>query len=146
MTRGQGAFEYILMLAGLLLVVLLILVVLQGTQAGTQQDIKIKSCYSDLLKNTGCFSSSASFDLNRQPASIPTSCTSIGTTVLDDQGYCANKWDCGDLSTNLRPSGTVAQVAGGSSPVGCASGSPPAGCTNGVPYATGSGAAGYAVC
>ena len=33
--RAQGAFEYILMLAGILLIVVLIILILQGTIAGT---------------------------------------------------------------------------------------------------------------
>jgi len=35
MKRGQGAFEYILMLSGVLLIVILIIFILQGTLAGT---------------------------------------------------------------------------------------------------------------
>jgi len=34
MKRGQGAFEYILMLSGVLLIVILIIFILQGTLAG----------------------------------------------------------------------------------------------------------------
>jgi len=35
MKRGQGAFEYILMLSGVLLIVILIIFILQGTLSGT---------------------------------------------------------------------------------------------------------------
>ena len=35
MKRGQGAFEYILMLSGVLLIVILIIFILQGTLTGT---------------------------------------------------------------------------------------------------------------
>jgi len=35
MKRGQGAFEYILMLSGVLLIVILIIYILQGTLSGT---------------------------------------------------------------------------------------------------------------
>jgi uncharacterized protein (UPF0333 family) len=39
MKRGQGAFEYILMLSGVLLIVILIIFILQGTLSGTNNTI-----------------------------------------------------------------------------------------------------------
>jgi len=37
--RGQGAFEYILMLSGVLLIVILIIFILQGTLSGTNNTL-----------------------------------------------------------------------------------------------------------
>ncbi len=59
--RGQGAFEYILMLAGLMLVVLLILVVLQGTQGGQQQQLQMNLCYQEILRSPSCRAANGSF-------------------------------------------------------------------------------------
>jgi len=52
--RGQGAFEYILMLSGVLLIVILIIFILQGTLAGTNNTMAAQ-------QNT--FNSSVSIDV-----------------------------------------------------------------------------------
>jgi len=54
MKRGQGAFEYILMLSGVLLIVILIIFILQGTLAGTNNTMAAQ-------QNT--FNSSVSIDI-----------------------------------------------------------------------------------
>ncbi|MFA5246320.1 MAG: class III signal peptide-containing protein [Candidatus Micrarchaeia archaeon] len=43
MKRGQGAFEYILMLSGVLLIVILIIFILQGTLAGTGNQLNTQA-------------------------------------------------------------------------------------------------------
>ncbi|MFA5246322.1 MAG: class III signal peptide-containing protein [Candidatus Micrarchaeia archaeon] len=41
--KGQGAFEYILMLSGVLLIVILIIFILQGTLAGTGNQLNTQA-------------------------------------------------------------------------------------------------------
>jgi len=54
MKRGQGAFEYILMLSGVLLIVILIIFILQGTLAGTN---------NTMAAQQGTFNSSVSVQI-----------------------------------------------------------------------------------
>ncbi|MFQ5406207.1 MAG: hypothetical protein ACE5DI_03570 [Candidatus Micrarchaeia archaeon] len=98
--RGQGAFEYILMLAGLLLVVLLILVVLQGTSGGASEDLDRKGCYNELLNNPGCYYTNGSFDTTGMPLGSTPSCVDIGAVNIGDAD--ANI-ECVDLPANLVP-------------------------------------------
>ena len=92
--RGQGAFEYILMLAGLMLVVLLILVVLQGTAGGQQQGIARTVCYQDILKDPSCRFSNGTYNPGV-----------IALTLNSSNCYKTTPgiWNCSNLPTNLRP-------------------------------------------
>ncbi|HLC47647.1 MAG TPA: class III signal peptide-containing protein [Candidatus Norongarragalinales archaeon] len=57
MKRGQGAFEYILLLAGVLLIVVLAIIILRGTigKGGTQTDLN--TCKAQLAGVSVCTNS-----------------------------------------------------------------------------------------
>ncbi|MBI5228889.1 class III signal peptide-containing protein [Candidatus Micrarchaeota archaeon] len=62
MKKGQGAFEYILLLAGVLLIVVIIVVLLRGplAQTGPAQAMK-QACYTQLASSSGCWDTSGNF-------------------------------------------------------------------------------------
>jgi hypothetical protein len=54
--RGQGAFEYILLLAGVLLIVVLAIIILRGTlTGGNQKEINKQACLSVIAKTAACY-------------------------------------------------------------------------------------------
>ncbi|MFA6049407.1 MAG: hypothetical protein WC792_05690 [Candidatus Micrarchaeia archaeon] len=100
--RGQGAFEYILLLAGLMLVVLLILVTLNSINTSSQTSIQRTTCYQELMKSPGCLGPTRVFDpaLNAtatNPSSVPTCLKLWGSGVEQYNGSCAF------VPANLRP-------------------------------------------
>ncbi|MFH0971206.1 MAG: class III signal peptide-containing protein [Candidatus Micrarchaeota archaeon] len=54
MKRGQGAFEYILLLAGVLLIVVLAIIILRGTLTGNQEPAKAQ-CLAGIAKAGVCY-------------------------------------------------------------------------------------------
>ena len=94
MKRGQGAFEYILMLSGVLLIVILIIFILQGTLSGTN---------NTMAAQTNTFNSSVTIDVvpqytqclivtstgNGITGTVPC-CALNGGTAGTGSGQCSN--------------------------------------------------------
>ena len=88
------------MLAGLMLVVLLILVVLQGTSGGAAADLATKKCYAEVVNNPVCYDSDGQFVLTGviTTTNAP-SCTATNLPNID----ATPGTSCGDLPANLQP-------------------------------------------
>jgi hypothetical protein len=57
--KGQGTFEYVLLLAGVLLIVVLAIVLLRGgIFGGGAKDVALQSCKAELAKSPGCYTGS----------------------------------------------------------------------------------------
>ena len=58
MKKGQGAFEYVLLLGGVLLIVVLAVVLLRGGLfESSSQNVQLSACQNSLVTSPGCFSS-----------------------------------------------------------------------------------------
>lgn len=80
--RGQGTFEYVLLLGGVLLIVVLALVVLQGSFLQTSSgvsDVELKKCRLSAQSSVSCINSDGSFN---------------GSKPFDLLGYQANPVLC----------------------------------------------------
>ncbi|MBI5226204.1 hypothetical protein HY994_03105 [Candidatus Micrarchaeota archaeon] len=80
--RGQGTFEYVLLLGGVLLIVVLALVVLQSSffQTATGvSDVQLKQCKASAQQATACYDSVTIFN---------------GSKTFDMLGYAANPLLC----------------------------------------------------
>ncbi|MFA6049408.1 MAG: hypothetical protein WC792_05695 [Candidatus Micrarchaeia archaeon] len=110
--RGQGAFEYILMLAGLMLVVLLILVVLSSSSGSSSKDTLTKQCYAELQRAIACRSADGSFNSAGNPGANLEPCASYGYEISDCDNAAglmnchkidaAKDWACSDLPANVQ--------------------------------------------
>ncbi len=62
MKKGQGTFEYILLLAGILLIVVLAIVLLRGGLfGGTSNTVQVNSCRNQLAQS-GCYYANGSWN------------------------------------------------------------------------------------
>ncbi len=77
--KGQGMFEYILLLAGILLIVVLAVVVLRGGLfGGAEKDIKIQSCQAALSRLSLCYDTSGVWQVSSVgPGTVPSACAGI---------------------------------------------------------------------
>ncbi|MEM0475348.1 MAG: class III signal peptide-containing protein [Candidatus Norongarragalinales archaeon] len=63
MRKGQGTFEYILLLAGILLIVVLAIVLLRGGIFQTSQaNIQRDACKSALVQSSSCYNADGSWN------------------------------------------------------------------------------------
>ncbi len=103
MKRAQGTFEYVLLLGGVLLIVVLAVVLLRGGlfQSG-EKDVKLQQCKLVLVKN-GYFSPSAACT-NGDGSDKPDSTLLTPTPLPDDCLQYNTKYDP-DLTTcgQVRP-------------------------------------------
>jgi uncharacterized protein (UPF0333 family) len=54
--KGQGAFEYVLLLGGVLLIVVLAVVLLRGGLfESSSQNVELSACQNSLVTSPGCF-------------------------------------------------------------------------------------------
>jgi len=54
--KGQGAFEYVLLLGGVLLIVVLAVVLLRGGLfQSSSQNVELSACQNSLVTSPGCF-------------------------------------------------------------------------------------------
>jgi hypothetical protein len=53
--KGQGAFEYVLILAGVLLIVVLAIVILRGGLGGNARELALASCTNQIAKVGACY-------------------------------------------------------------------------------------------
>lgn len=75
--KGQGMFEYILLLAGILLIVVLAVVVLRGgIFQGANKDIQIQSCQASLARLSVCYDASGNWVPAATVTPIPGACIS----------------------------------------------------------------------
>ncbi len=96
--RGQGAFEYILMLAGLMLVVLLILVVLSGTSGTSSTQANLNVCYNQVLNSFDCkYSTNLSYAYGNNLTNRPSACTSANASMV---------WNCSSVPAALQKNTT----------------------------------------
>ena len=57
--RGQGTFEYVLLLGGVLLIVVLAVVLLQGTFGTSKGNVNKNSCTAALVQDQTCWTGGA---------------------------------------------------------------------------------------
>ncbi|PIO06626.1 hypothetical protein COT29_00175 [Candidatus Micrarchaeota archaeon CG08_land_8_20_14_0_20_59_11] len=81
MKRGQGAFEYVLLLAGVLLIVVLAVVLLRGGifQSGGK-DVAVQNCQRALAQSSVCYDTEGSWVPEGVPTPAPSACTQLNTT------------------------------------------------------------------
>ncbi len=98
--RGQGAFEYILMLAGLMLVVLLILVVLNATGGSTGKQADYNQCQNQIKASAACLNADGTFNTAGNPGGATgepgTDADSGAGLTACNRIDAAKDWDCGD--------------------------------------------------
>ncbi len=95
MKRGQGTFEYVLLLAGVLLIVVLAIVLLRGgVFGGGAKDVALQGCRAELAKSSGCYEGGVwkedgtttmgpackSFIVN-YPTNVGNTCDATGTDI-----------------------------------------------------------------
>ncbi len=96
--RGQGAFEYILMLAGLMLVVLLILVVLSGSSGTSSTQAASNVCYTQILNSFDCkYSTNLSYAYGNNLTNRPSACITANRTMA---------WNCSSVPAALQKNTT----------------------------------------
>jgi hypothetical protein len=100
--RGQGAFEYILLLAGVLLIVVLAIIILRGTLTGNKEGARAQ-CLASIAKATPCYNADGSWN--------------VTTAVTDPTGYNFADWGvdatkCLTDSTTSALAGTTWRVSG----------------------------------
>ena len=103
MKRGQGTFEYVLLLGGVLLIVVLAIVVLQNTAQQSFQGAGKNQCTARLLTDISCNSatgynscgitdgsqySGCTFPAGTLTGTAPTGCTG---TLTGTQKFCGTK-------------------------------------------------------
>ncbi|MFA4946662.1 MAG: class III signal peptide-containing protein [Candidatus Micrarchaeia archaeon] len=82
MRKAQGAFEYVLLLGGVLLIVVLAVVLLRGGLfESSSQNVQLSACQNALVTAPGCFADGVWQDAIQVPVS--TSCYA----TLDNAGY-----------------------------------------------------------
>lgn len=85
-------FEYILLLAGILLIVVLAIVVLRGGLfGGAEQDIQLQNCQAALSRASSCYNSTGGWNSWGEPTPYPQACSNI------DYNSSAS---CADLDVN----------------------------------------------
>ncbi|MFH0836449.1 MAG: class III signal peptide-containing protein [Candidatus Micrarchaeota archaeon] len=97
MNKGQGSFEYILLLAGILLIVVLAFVLLRGSFPPVDEHTRYANCRA-LLVGTDCYDSKGDWDSTRI-VHLGTVCSGIlggNEGVICNQGGDPNKCTCGD--------------------------------------------------
>jgi len=66
--KGQGTFEYVLLLAGVLLIVVLAIVLLRGgIFGGGAKDVSLQACKLELTKSGNCYTGSEWNDKGGMP-------------------------------------------------------------------------------
>ncbi len=107
--KGQGTFEYILLLAGILLIVVLAIVLLRGGIFQTSQsNIQRDSCRSALVQSSSCYTATGGWN----PAgniTIPTTghvCSAFARVLTTPPCTAASQF--GDAFNN--PAGTGNQI------------------------------------
>jgi hypothetical protein len=88
--KGQGAFEYVLLLAGVLLIVVLAIVLLRGGLGGAgDQQVMYNMCKNELAGASQCWLANGNPNPSGVPSPMPPSClqyqTKYSATVT-----CAN--------------------------------------------------------
>lgn len=98
--KGQGMFEYILLLAGILLIVVLAIVVLRGGLfGGAEQDIRLQNCHAALTRSSYCYDAGGAWNSTGLPTPYPQACISID--YEQSANGCGN--DVGDCECGPRP-------------------------------------------
>jgi hypothetical protein len=104
--KGQGTFEYVLLLAGVLLIVVLAIVLLRGgIFGGGAKDVSLQACKAELAKSSGCYSGSSWLTSGYKPTEANSACaafiTSYSTYVQSQTGSCPSTATAGkDLDYN----------------------------------------------
>jgi len=95
MRKGQGTFEYVLLLAGVLLIVVLAIVLLRGgIFGGGAKDVALQSCKAELAKSA-CYVGGVWTPTNSVP--IGDSCKAFVINYRDG-GY-VEQGDCSTVTT-----------------------------------------------
>ncbi len=109
MKRGQGAFEYILMLAGVMLGVLVIVLLLRGQVASAGRTVSSSSSAAGKVSALPCMNSSGCFLLNDfEDASVGewvVGCGAVGTSVSVSSNV-PNIWVPNTLSLKISAGST----------------------------------------
>ena len=82
MKKGQGTFEYILLLAGVLLIVVLAIVLLRGgIFQGSQANIQKDSCQTALVQSSSCYDAAGTWNPSGN-VSVPGPCVQFATPTV----------------------------------------------------------------
>ncbi|MEK6953670.1 MAG: class III signal peptide-containing protein [Candidatus Micrarchaeota archaeon] len=103
--RGQGAFEYILLLAGVLLIVVLAIIILRGAVPGTQT--QLAQCKAQVASVPVCINSTgAGAGLWYSDGCGATGCTyaSTGVSAACENTFSGTPWDDGLNTGSQAPS------------------------------------------
>ncbi len=93
--KGQGAFEYVLLLGGVLLIVVLAVVLLRGGLfESSSQNVELTACQNSLVTASGCFENGAWVEDG--VASVTESC---------QETLAANGYECGAAADPALPEG-----------------------------------------
>ena len=95
--KGQGAFEYVLILAGVLLIVVLAIVILRGgLTSGAGKDISASNCKQALAKLSACYvQPSGAWKVNGVVPTLPDACIAYNVQFGLLAGGSYNMSDCG---------------------------------------------------
>ena len=102
--RGQGSFEYILLLAGVLLIVVLAVVLLRGQSGTSGESAKWQQCKAALTTNPRCYDSTNGNWAPTQMVLMQTlpACQAIKDTVITTEDACSGidkRYDLDGLNT-----------------------------------------------
>lgn len=96
MKKGQGTFEYVLLLGGVLLIVVLAIVVLQNTATSGMQGASSKSCTARLINELPCIYANGSWK----------ECGQIDSTTFKECGSVGPIAGCNSMETGKKYCGT----------------------------------------
>ncbi len=87
--RGQGSFEYILLLAGVLLIVVLAVVLLRGQSSTSGESSEWQQCKAGLVSNQRCYDTAGKWlTTSEVPLNTLPACLAIKDTVLKTVSTC----------------------------------------------------------
>ncbi|NUN11589.1 class III signal peptide-containing protein [Candidatus Micrarchaeota archaeon] len=75
--KGQGAFEYILILAGVLFIVVLAILLLQSVNQGGGQQTELNACLATLTQSPRCYLPNGQWDASGEVIPVSQSCSNL---------------------------------------------------------------------
>ena len=92
MKKGQGMFEYVLLLAGILLIVVLAIVLLRGGLfGGAEKDVGLTNCRAAISRNSLCYDQATQEQWKPNEAiAQPDACKFVDLYKDDGAALCDN--------------------------------------------------------
>jgi len=92
MRKGQGTFEYVLLLAGVLLIVVLAIVLLRGGIFGAgAKDVQFQACKRALAQSGVCYYQNGSWNPSGAPSPLPDACIAYNNAFDPDVTNCGEQ-------------------------------------------------------